>query len=139
SAEAHRASGRFWREAIDRMRLADLEGGRDEAQIERAKRAAIDAGIDPAIAEAIAGARGMSGRDHDEDAPRWSVGPDARWICEPAGKRKDLARHGSMRRVLDVLVERRLREPGGAIPAGALLDAGWPGERARYESALLRV
>jgi hypothetical protein len=44
-----------------------------------------------------------------------------------------------MRRVLDVLVERRLHAPGDATSAGALLDAAWPGERARYESALLRV
>jgi hypothetical protein len=51
----------------------------------------------------------------------------------------DLARHGSLRLVLDGLVAKRFEQPGVALSALALLAVGWPGERVRHESGMLRV
>ena len=72
-------------------------------------------------------------------APPWTIGPEARWVRPPGAEPLDLARHGSLRRVLDALVTRRLEEPGVAWSASALLEAGWPGEKVRHESGMLRV
>jgi hypothetical protein len=36
-------------------------------------------------------------------------------------------------------VTRRLSDPGAATNAVALLELGWPGERVRHESGMLRV
>ena len=69
----------------------------------------------------------------------WAVGEGARWVQAPGGPRIDLARHGSVRLVLDTLVARRLAEPGTATSAIALLEKAWPGERVRHESGMLRV
>jgi hypothetical protein len=69
----------------------------------------------------------------------WIVGPEARWLRAPGGEPMDLARHGSLRRVLDALVTRRLEEPGVAWSPAALLAAGWPGDCVRYQSGLMRV
>jgi hypothetical protein len=44
-----------------------------------------------------------------------------------------------VRRVLDALVRERLARPGHALSSDALLAAGWPEERIRYESGMLRV
>jgi hypothetical protein len=41
--------------------------------------------------------------------------------------------------VLDALVTRRIAEPGVATTAIALLESGWPDERVRHESGMLRV
>jgi hypothetical protein len=57
----------------------------------------------------------------------------------PGGERVALARHGSLRLVLDALVERRIAEPGAATSAAGLLAKGWPGERVLHESGMLRV
>ena len=69
----------------------------------------------------------------------WSVGGDARSLRRPDGQEIDLARHAALRLVLDALVTRRLAEPGVALSATALLEAGWPGERVRHDSGMLRV
>jgi hypothetical protein len=71
--------------------------------------------------------------------PAWTVGPEARWVCPPGGAALDLTRRGSLRRVLDALVTRRLETPGVAWPASALLEAGWPGERVHHEPGMMRV
>jgi hypothetical protein len=73
------------------------------------------------------------------NAGGWVVGAGARWLRAPGGERVSLARSGAMRRVLDALVESRLRAPGAPWTADALFAIGWPGERARHESSLLRV
>lgn len=71
--------------------------------------------------------------------PTWTVGPEARWVCPPGGATLDLARRGSLRRVLDALVTRRLEAPGLAWSATALLEAGWPGDRVHHEPGMMRV
>jgi predicted ATPase len=116
TADAHGASGRIWREAIVRLRIRALEGGG---------------------ADSSAGTSTSTSRDAAE--ARWLIGPEARWLRTPAGEEMDLARHGSLRRVLDALVTRRIAEPGVATTAIALLESGWPDERVRHESGMLRV
>jgi len=71
--------------------------------------------------------------------PSWVVGPEARWVRPPGGSTMDLARRGSLRRVLDALVTRRLEAPGVAWSPSALLEAGWPGDRVGHESGMMRV
>lgn len=67
------------------------------------------------------------------------VGKESRWIIPPRGERIDLVRYGPVRRLLDRLVNHRLAEPGNALSAEALIEAGWPGERMRHTAGLLRV
>jgi predicted ATPase len=143
AAEAHHAGGRFWREAIARLELSVLESTPDERhrQAVLARRIAEAAGVSASIASAIAGARevGDAGASSSSQARPWVIGPSARWVHPATGEPIDLARHGALRRVLDELVTRRLTEPGSASSALALLEAGWPGERIRHESGMLRV
>ncbi len=117
TADTHHASGRLWRESVARFQLAALEAADTPA-----------AGTSPAPADANASTRAA-----------WLVGADARSLRPPDGEAIDLARHGALRQVLDALVTRRLAEPGTALSASALLAAGWPGERVRHESGMLRV
>ncbi len=118
AAASHAASGRTWREAVARFQLAQLE-----------RRA----GGEPSVADAV-------GREKPTvDTSAWTFGPESRWVRPPEGESLDLARHGALRRVLDALVTRRLETPGVAWSANALLEAGWPGERVRHESGMLRV
>ena len=118
AADAHQASGRKWREAVARFQLEELQSKNKGERVS----------LLPASSRLAA-----------PPAPPWTVGPEARWVRPPGGESLDLARHGSLRRVLDVLVTRRLEEPGVAWTASALLEAGWPGERVRHESGMLRV
>jgi len=143
AADAHRAGGRLWREAIDRVRLADLEDAPDARRVhlELAQRAAAEAAVTTAITASIARVHSPQG-DREAGSPGarpWVVGAEARWVESPDGRRISLVRHGSLRRVLDALVVRRLLEPGASSSANALLAAGWPGERLRYGSGMLRV
>jgi hypothetical protein len=140
SAEAHRAAGRGWREALDRLRLAACATSADERaqEIELARAAASVAGTNPVVTAALAKrAEGAAGSA--PSTPVWRVGPEARWVIPPGSARRDLTRHGSLRRALDVLVARRLDAPGTPTPATTLLEAAWPGERIRHESGMLRV
>jgi predicted ATPase len=66
------------------------------------------------------------------------VGPEARWFLAGA-KRVDLQRRGAMRLLLLALVRQRLERPGVALRQGALLSAGWPGERVLAEAGSKRV
>ncbi|MDB4936223.1 MAG: Signal transduction response regulator / Tetratricopeptide repeat-containing protein [Labilithrix sp.] len=111
AADAHKGSGRVWREAVARFRLAALDG-ESESETSTSTRTTETA---------------------------WVIGPEARWVRTPRGEEMDLARHGALRRVLDALLTRRLAEPGVATTAIALLASGWPDERVRHESGMLRV
>ena len=67
------------------------------------------------------------------------VGGESRWMIPPGGARVELVRYGPVRRLLDGLVVARLEQPGAALSAEALIEAGWPGERMRHSAGLLRV
>ncbi len=51
----------------------------------------------------------------------------------------DLGRRGAIRRVVVALVQHRLDAPGRGLSVGEVLEAGWPNERMRPESATARV
>lgn len=139
AALRHEARGQRWRLAIDlallaereRRRGCDAEAGELRA---RARAAARLAGL-PGLEAAVEG----SARSAPAASPAWVAGPETRWIARTGGARVDLQRHGSLRRVLDVLVTARLERPGQALSAGELLAAAWPGERMLHEAGLLRV
>ena len=134
SAEAHRAAGRLWRAALDLVWLAHASpADARDALLDEARHTAEEAGVLPELAAAL-----------DPEAPKadtrgWMVGPEARTVRPPERDPIDLARHGSLRRVLAALVDARLSAPGQALSADALLEAGWPGEKVRYDSGMLRV
>ncbi len=133
TADAHHASGRLWRELVARFQLAALEAA------DAPPTAPGDAKRD-AEGDAPGDAPGDAKRDaRTSTSAAWIVGADARSLRPPDGEAIDLARHGALRQVLDALVTRRLAEPGVALSASALLAAGWPGERVRHESGMLRV
>jgi predicted ATPase len=139
SAEAHRAAGRSWREALDRLRLAATLGSGEERarELDLARAAAAVSGANQAVTAALSQRRAAALAANS--GPPWRVGPEARWVIPPGGPRRDLTRYGSLRRTLDVLVARRLEAPGASTSAAALLEAAWPGERVRHESGMLRV
>jgi hypothetical protein len=64
---------------------------------------------------------------------------DGRWLSIADGERILLGRRGALRRMLLALAERRLADPGRAISVVEMVAAGWPGDRARFESAQARV
>ncbi len=112
------------------------------ALLERASRAELATPELELAAEVLLRALGQPVSTAEQGAGRPAalvVGRDARWIEPPLGARIDLVRYGPVRRLLDRLVIARLEEPGVALSAEALIEAGWPGERMRHTAGLLRV
>jgi hypothetical protein len=140
SAEEHRDSGRMWRAALDEVRLAAIDPSAEgrRAHLQTARASAAAGGVSEALTSALSAAIEQAVPRGASDG-RWVVGADSRSVRTPAGVLVDLTRHGSLRRVLEALVLRRLAEPDVATPASALLEAGWPGERMRHASGLLRL
>jgi predicted ATPase len=73
------------------------------------------------------------------DGPRLVIGRDARWFEPPGAPRQDLSRFAAARRMLERLARERLAEPGQALSADALFEAGWPGVRIHQSSAQNRL
>ncbi len=141
SAERHEARGQGLRLAVDLALLADLEerAGRSpeaDALRLRARAAARTSGLSALETWARAAAKPSAPAAAEA---QWIVGPEGRTLTAPDGTKLDLARHGSLRRVLLALVDARLERPGQALSAEAVLAAGWPGERVLHEAGLLRV
>ncbi len=67
------------------------------------------------------------------------VGAEAGWFRPPAGTWHDLRRKKTLRRVLHRLIEERVANPGGGLPVGDLLQAGWPGEKMSPDAGANRV
>lgn len=67
------------------------------------------------------------------------IGKDAMCFSIDDGKTVDLARRGSLRRMLAALVEARVSSPGSTLDGAALTSAGWPDERILVEAAATRV
>ncbi len=55
------------------------------------------------------------------------------------GARIDLSSYGATRRVFALLLEERIERRGSAVSTGALIGAGWPGERLAPRAALNRL
>lgn len=139
-AKENRDSGRLWRAALDEVRLAAIDRSTEgrRAHLEAARASASVGGVSEALTAALAAAIERVVPQGARREP-WVVGVDSRSVRSSAGALVDLTRHGSLRRVLEALVVRRLAEPGVAMPAAVLLEAGWPGERMRHASGLLRL
>lgn len=90
------------------------------------------------IASAIA-SLAMGGAKVTPRALALIVGPGAAAFRLGNGRPVDLRRRRSLRLVLDVLVQQRIAQPGVAVPAGALIAGGWPGETIRPTSAMSRL
>jgi len=71
--------------------------------------------------------------------PELTVGPQCRWFQTPEGERVDLASRRTPARLLQLLVDKRVAEPGQALSPDALIAGGWPGERIGAEAALNRL
>ena len=56
-----------------------------------------------------------------------------------ASRKVDLPPRSPARRILVLLASRRIEAPGVAVPVEEIIDAAWPGERIKRESALNRV
>ncbi|APR79065.1 transcriptional regulator, LuxR family, putative [Minicystis rosea] len=67
------------------------------------------------------------------------VDPDGLWFEVAGARRVSLAKKRALRLLLRALVNARLRAPGRALDAPALLSAGWPGERILAEAGAHRV
>lgn len=70
---------------------------------------------------------------------RLSVTPGCYSIELDGGQRIDLARRPALRRLMAALLDARRATPGVPLSAELLFAAGWPGERARFESSIQRV
>lgn len=106
----------------------------DVRQRLRAALAALDRGdVEGTRALALAAASALPGALDaiviDADCAAFSVG----------ARRADLARRGSLRRILAALVDTAAATPGRALARDAVLAAGWPGEKMRAESGAMRV
>jgi tetratricopeptide (TPR) repeat protein len=71
--------------------------------------------------------------------PELVVGPGARMFRFDGGAVVDLARRGSLHRILDWLVEKHEEKPGTTSDWQLLLAKGWPGERVLAEAGATRV
>ena len=67
------------------------------------------------------------------------VSDQCKTVRMPDGKELDLSRRRAPRLLLARLLEQRDQHPGEALAWGALLEAGWPGERMHPESGRTRV
>lgn len=74
-----------------------------------------------------------------EELPRvLRVASDGSWF-ELEGRRSDLRRRGSLRRIMQALAETRATSPGSELSPESLYDVGWRGEAALPDSASRRV
>jgi predicted ATPase len=82
------------------------------------------------------------------DAPTTPAPQEPGWLCVSegcvvfqieGGEPVDLARHGTLRRVLDALVRARRDAPGQPLDAATLFAASWPGERIGMRAARNRL
>lgn len=67
------------------------------------------------------------------------VGPEARWFRREGEEAVQLGRRAALRLILDALTERRLAPTVRGLSLEEVFAAGWPGEKARADSAAARV
>lgn len=65
---------------------------------------------------------------------RLDIGPECRWFAPPGEERVELGRSKVLRNLLEVLVERRIDQPGQPVEMEELIASGWP-EQKLVESA----
>ncbi|MBX2801291.1 MAG: hypothetical protein KTR31_26675 [Myxococcales bacterium] len=93
-------------------------------------------GLPPAFLEARVASRLLENAlsDASPDHRTLLLGRELAWARVGHGARVDLSRRPMSRRLLAELVRVREAIPGGAVPKGALLEIGWPGDRARPDA-----
>ncbi len=62
-----------------------------------------------------------------------------RWFRPPGGEVVNIKRRRPLQRLLQRLVEQREAAPGEPLGTGALIAAGWPGERVLPKAGATRV
>jgi tetratricopeptide (TPR) repeat protein len=126
-ASLHPATLEHWR-----ARYTSLEEGDDpEAR-------AVRTNIDTRFALRML-ARALSRHGGTAVSHVLRIGRDASWFSLDEAVRVDVARRGSLRRMLDALIEARLHRPDQSLDGAALTRAGWPNERILAEAAATRV
>ena len=78
-------------------------------------------------------------RGQAPDEGHLAVAIDGSAVDLPDGTTVDLRRRQAVRRILAALARARREHPGEPVPAQACIEAGWPGERMRWESAQARL
>lgn len=72
---------------------------------------------------------GVEAATGSQEARVFKVALEGGWFQPATGARVDLARHGSLQRLLTRLADRRVHAPGRPLTSADLIAAGWPGER----------
>ncbi len=71
--------------------------------------------------------------------PTITVGPECAWFSMPDGTAVDLTPRRTPRRLLQVLLDQRLKAPGQPLTAEVLVAGAWPGERMAPTAATNRL
>lgn len=79
-----------------------------------------------------------AGEEVAREASEWRVGPGAAWV-ETANGARTAVPSRYLARIVLALAEHRVHEPGGCLSTGALVEAGWPGERMTARAGMNRV
>jgi tetratricopeptide (TPR) repeat protein len=148
SAGPHQASERLNRAHLELAcaRLADRRG--DDVSAEnhrehaRAARASMDADLAARsldVRRAAAVLDRALALDAESALPAIVVDADGRWFQVPDGARVPCGKRQAIRLLLVELARQRLRAPGIALPAHALIEAGWVDERIDESAAMNRL
>lgn len=114
-----------------RKRARELAHGSREAPGRETVKTSIDARFAVRMLE-----RAVTADDSAVVGPALAVADDGTWFQLGTGRRVDLKRRGSLRKVLRALVD---RHGNGALDRERLFAFGWPGERLHPEAASKRL
>ncbi len=124
-------------EAAARALIDDLE--KDEGPRSELVRTSLDARFSlRMLRAALRGAKEEAPAKDGADARALVVADNGEWF-EIGGKRQDLTRRGSLKRILRALLQASTEERERALDKDALLAAGWPGERLHPDAASKRL
>ncbi len=123
-------------EAATRVLIADL--GKGEGLHGELTRTSLDARFSVRMLHAaLRGAEEAAPKDA-VDAHVFVVAESCEWF-EIGGKRQDLTRRGSLKRILRALLQASQEARDVALDKDALLAAGWPGEKLHPDAASKRL
>ena len=109
-----------------------------DARIEEARRAGADGSDDTRFA--LATLRVAAAAPAAPESPAtWVFSADLRRFRGPTGGPVSLARRRTLGNLLAALLRARLDAPGAALPAAALLEAGWPEQDIGHERGSNRL
>lgn len=118
---------------------ADKEQRRQELESSLARRQAQGRSLGEAIDRIHLAALSREEPAKPAATARFTWAKDARLLTPEGGAPIDLARHGSLRRVLLALLLAHEEHADRALTADDLLVAGWPDEKVLYDAGMLRV